>query len=195
MAQIKEALDFAVDMHGDQTMKGTTIPYTAHILAVASTTMLYGGDDEAAIIALLHDTLEDTDAKSEHLAERFGQNIACQVETLSDAQVARGEDKGPWRQRKEHHLQTLRDEASPRALLVYTADKLVNARAILKDYRVLGEDLWSRFNGGKAGTFWYYRACIDLFRERNGNPELVDELCRTVNEVEMLAYVPRISCR
>ena len=48
--------------------------------------------------------------------------------------------------------------------LVSSADKLHNARAVLSDYRELGEDLWTRFNGGKEGTLWYYRAVVDTLR-------------------------------
>jgi hypothetical protein len=32
------------------------------------------------------------------------------------------------------------------------ADKLHNARAISEEYHMLGEDLWSRFTGGRDGT-------------------------------------------
>ncbi|HJW84540.1 MAG TPA: phosphohydrolase, partial [Anaerolineae bacterium] len=44
---------------------------------------------------------------------------------------------------------------------------------ILADYRALGEAVWDRFNGGRDGTLWYYRA-------------LVEELDRTVTELEHL---------
>jgi hypothetical protein len=50
-------------------------------------------------------------------------------------------------------------------LHVSLADKTHNARAILTDYRQLGDDLWSRINGGKEGTFWYYRALAVVYRE------------------------------
>jgi len=43
------------------------------------------------------------------------------------------------------------------------ADKVHNAQAIAEDRRVAGEDLWNRFNGGKAGTLWYYGALSEFF--------------------------------
>ena len=45
--------------------------------------------------------------------------------------------------------------------LVVAADKLHNVRSLIADYRAHGESLWNRFNGGRAGTLWYYRAAAD----------------------------------
>jgi hypothetical protein len=59
--------------------------------------------------------------------------------------------------------------ASPSVQLVSAADKLHNARAILCDYRDVGERLWERFNGGRDGTLWYYRELTEAFR-KNGSP-------------------------
>jgi GTP pyrophosphokinase len=64
--------------------------------------------------------------------------------------------KPPWRERKAAYLEHLH-EASAEVLRVSAADKLYNARAILADYRELGEELWSRFNTGRADQLWYYR--------------------------------------
>jgi len=46
-------------VHSKQTRKGTIIPYIAHLLAVAATVLEYGGDEDLAIAALLHDGVED----------------------------------------------------------------------------------------------------------------------------------------
>src|SRR4030095_10333191 len=53
------ALLYATHVHGGQVRKGTTIPYVAHLLAVAATVLEYGGDEDLAIAALLHDSVED----------------------------------------------------------------------------------------------------------------------------------------
>src|SRR5215203_2149050 len=71
--------------------------------------------------------------------------------------------KPPWRERKERYLAHLAG-ASESVRLVSSADKLHNARTVLSDYRLLGDDLWTRFNGKKAGTLWYYRAIVDVLR-------------------------------
>src|SRR5262252_670906 len=49
--------------------------------------------------------------------------------------------KPPWKERKVQYLAHLR-EASAEVRLVSAADKVHNARAILADYRDLGEALW-----------------------------------------------------
>jgi (p)ppGpp synthase/HD superfamily hydrolase len=48
------ALLYAAHGHGGQVRKGTSIPYVAHPLAVAAT---YGGSEDMAIAALLHDAV------------------------------------------------------------------------------------------------------------------------------------------
>jgi len=70
--------------------------------------------------------------------------------------------------------------------LVSAADKLHNARAILADLRTTGDAVWGRFKGGKEGTLWYYRSLVEAFRAHGATP-LVEELARTVAEIERLA--------
>ena len=83
--------------------------------------------------------------------------------------------KPPWRARKERYLAHL-PEASPSALGVSVADKLDNARAILFDYRRLGDDLWARFDP-EADQLWYYRSLVTTYRGIDGfESTLVDEL-------------------
>ena len=53
------ALAYASCIHRTQYRKGTTIPYVSHLLAVSSLTLQYGGDEDQAIAALLHDAAED----------------------------------------------------------------------------------------------------------------------------------------
>ena len=59
--RFRDALTFAVQCHEGQVRKGTTVPYVSHPLQVAGLVLEHGGDEEAAIAALLHDVLEDTD--------------------------------------------------------------------------------------------------------------------------------------
>ena len=71
-------------------------------------------------------------------------------------------------------------------MLVSAADKLHNVRSILKDYRMIGDAVWERFQGGKEGTLWYYRSLVDAFLKNQLTP-LVEELERVVSELEILA--------
>jgi hypothetical protein len=72
--------------------------------------------------------------------------------------------------------------------LVSASDKLHNVRAILMDYRKEGERLWSRFNGGKQGALWYYRALVNSFNGKSRKLSgLVRELDRTLTVLELLS--------
>jgi (p)ppGpp synthase/HD superfamily hydrolase len=85
----------------------------------------------------------------ETIRHLFGKRGADAVESCSDSTVIDPAKKLPWRQRKEKYLAHLRNTRNNDAVLVAIADKLHNARAILSDYREIGEELWSRFNAPK----------------------------------------------
>jgi len=52
------ALAYATELHAGQKCKGTSIPYIAHLLGVASLAFEYGPDEDQAIATLLHDAVE-----------------------------------------------------------------------------------------------------------------------------------------
>jgi (p)ppGpp synthase/HD superfamily hydrolase len=182
-----EALVLANRLHATQVRKGTAIPYIAHLLAVAGLVLEHGGDEDTAIAALLHDAIEDQGgaATREEIRRRFGDRVTMIVDGCTDAETI---PKPPWRARKEAYVAHVA-HAPVEVRLVSSADKLHNARAILSDYRQVGEAVWARFSGGKAGTLWYYRALVTTFRAVEVTP-LVEELDRTVSELERLAEPP-----
>jgi len=181
--RFSSALEYAVRLHSTQTRKGTPIPYVAHLLAVSSLVLEHGGDEDEAIAALLHDAVEDQGGAETagEIRRRFGDRVADIVLGCTDTDVF---PKPPWRPRKEAHLERLRS-AHASVLLVAAADKLHNGRAIVGEYREQGEQLWTRFNGGREGTLWYYRATLELLRERAAGP-LVEELTRVVADLEAM---------
>ena len=179
--RFSEALAFADERHRDHRRKGTEIPYISHLLAVAGIVLEFGGDEDAAIAALLHDAVEDGKATAEEIRARFGETVARVVGECSDTDQ---QPKPPWRARKEMYIAHLA-HASDAALLVSAADKLHNARAILADYRQVGDRLWARFNKD-ADSLWYYRALVNAFRNTKAPVALIDELQRVVAELECL---------
>src|SRR5438552_2604644 len=182
--RFERALVFATQKHAGQKRKGTEVPYVAHLLAVASIALTYGADEDEAIAALLHDAVEDQGGVEtlNEIRSSFGDRVADIVEGCSDTVEV---TKPPWKERKEAYIAHLR-KAPPSVRLISAADKLDNARAILADYRTLGESLWSRFKGGREGTLWNYRTLVATFREFGMTP-LVAELNRVVAEIEQLA--------
>ncbi len=181
--RFEQALVFAARLHRDQVRKGSGVPYISHLLAVCELTLEYGGDEDEAIAALLHDAIEDQggDAARTEILRRFGPVVTEIVEGCTDIDES-------WRKRKEAYIRRL-EHASPSVRLVSACDKLHNARSLVMDYRVYGEALWQRFTGGREGTLWYYRAMINAL----GPSELVAELNRVVTELESLANLSRLS--
>ena len=53
------ALQFASGLHHDQARKGGSVPYIAHLMGVCALVLEAGGDEDQAIAALLHDSVED----------------------------------------------------------------------------------------------------------------------------------------
>ncbi len=178
------ALLLAAELHRHQFRKSSQTPYIAHLLAVSSLVLEYGGNENEAIAALLHDAVEDQGGLPtlEKIRAEFGEEVAEIVEGCTDAYTI---PKPPWKERKVAYIAHLAD-ASASVQLVSCTDKLHNARSILKDYRQLGDELWNRFAGGKDGTLWYYRAIVDVLQKVNSNA-IVAELDRVITEIENLA--------
>ena len=181
--RFSDALVYAAELHQYQDRKGGQIPYVTHLLSVAALVLEDGGDEDEGIAALLHDAMEDQGGRPtlEAVRARFGDRVAGIVEACSDSETY---PKPPWRERKERYIQHL-ECADASAVRVSLADKLHNARAILLDYRTVGEKLWCRFNATREDTLWYYGAVLSVFRGRSSSP-LVDELARTVEELAKL---------
>ncbi len=184
--RFERALVFATRLHRDQRRKGSGVPYVSHLLAACELTLEYGGDEDEAIAALLHDAIEDQGgavARAEILKE-FGARVTETVDGCTDTDRS---PKPAWRARKEEYIRHV-ERASASVRLVSACDKLHNARSLVMDYRVYGEDLWSRFTGRREGTLWYYRAMVRALRAAETTP-VVEELDRVVTELETLASV------
>ena len=181
---------FAAEKHKHQTRKASTIPYIAHLMGVASLVLEAGGDEDLAIAALLHDVVEDCGGAPmlQEVRHKFGERVAKVVDGCTDADTY---PKPPWRERKESYIRHLK-KANADTRLVSAADKLNNVRSILSDYRAIGESVWSRFNGGREGTLWYYRTLRDVFLRHKPN-RITRELELAVNELEGLVEGKSIS--
>jgi (p)ppGpp synthase/HD superfamily hydrolase len=181
------AAALANELHGGQRRLGTQIPYAAHLMIVAGLVLEAGGDENQAIAALLHDSVEDGGGRTmlTRIRAAFGFEVAAIVEACSD--TLDPEDARSWRERKAAylaHLPKITDEA---VLRVALADKVHNARSIVREYRAEGDALWERFtNKTIADQLWYYRALVEFFITRHPGP-LVEDLRRAVSELEGLA--------
>ena len=186
--RFNRALLYATHVHGGQVRKETSIPYVAHLLAVAATVLEYGGSEDMAIAALLHDAVEDQggEPRLADIRNRFGDRVADIVRSCSDSVVntAAGQKKEAWRVRKLDYIEHLKT-VDREMLLIALSDKVHNARSILRDLRKpeVGTAVFSRFNRPREDTLWYYRELANAFQKLLPG-QLAEELMEIVIVLE-----------
>jgi len=183
--QFSKALVYAELKHHNQVRKGGDIPYFGHLLSVAGLVINDGGSEEQAIAALLHDCVEDAGGSPtlDEIRKNFGTDVARIVDECSDTDV---QPKPPWRERKAAYIRHLGDVGND-TLLVSVADKLDNARSMLRDYHEHGPALWERFTVKNPDDhLWYYDSLLEAYRKRALESWMVDELGRVVAELKRL---------
>src|SRR5512137_377344 len=175
--RFRYAFEYAAAVHAPDLRKGTKAPYLSHLLEVCAIVMRYGGNEDAAVAALLHDAAEDHGGypRLADIQRNFGNRVAAIVEECTDSTVR---PKQSWEVRKQNYLKHI-TRASKGGLLVSAADKLSNVRVILADHYVVGDDVYKRFKRPKRRTLWYYNALSKAFSAHLGG-DLSKELRRTV---------------
>ncbi|MEX0860902.1 MAG: RelA/SpoT family protein, partial [Cucumibacter sp.] len=127
-ALLNKAYVYAMRKHGRQK-RASGDPYIAHPLEVAAILTDLKLDDATIAVALLHDTIEDTDATRAEIEENFGPEIGSIVEGLTKI------DRLNLMSRQEAQAENLRKlllaiAADVRVLLVKLADRLHNMRTL-----------------------------------------------------------------
>ena len=118
------AIRFAAERHRDQRRKDAgASPYINHPIAVACVLAEEGEvhDEEILLAAVLHDTVEDTDASFEEIEERFGAAVCGYVREVTDDKSL---EKTVRKRLQVEHART----ASPGAKQIKVADKICNLR-------------------------------------------------------------------
>jgi guanosine-3',5'-bis(diphosphate) 3'-pyrophosphohydrolase len=137
MSTMKEkARLYAIAAHREQRYGER--PYSFHLDAVAALAEPYGED--AAVVAYLHDTVEDTDVTLADIEANFGSKVAACVGLLTD------ESGATRKERKAKTYARLAQVTGERelALVVKVADRLANVRACITDRK---ESLWRLYQG------------------------------------------------
>jgi guanosine-3',5'-bis(diphosphate) 3'-pyrophosphohydrolase len=127
-ARILAAARWARALHEDQR-RASGDPYVIHPLNVASILVDLSLDPDAVIAALLHDVLEDTDARRADLRKEFGREVEALVQGVTKISILRG------RTRSAQHAETIRKMLFAmvkdlRVILIKLADKLHNMRTL-----------------------------------------------------------------
>ena len=125
--RIYRAYEFAHEAHREQKRKSGE-PYIIHPIAVASIVAreLELGDNPV-ISAFLHDVVEDTDYTVEDIRERFGDDVAFLVDTVTKRKKKSYEHS----KQVDNYRQILESvHYDIRALLIKLADRLHNMRTL-----------------------------------------------------------------
>jgi hypothetical protein len=125
---IERARTFATSAHQriGQQRKYNNLPYDVHLRAVAKLVDSVTDDPEMIAAAWLHDTVEDTPATLDDIAENFGAAVAELVEFLTDVSMPSDGNRSIRKSiDREHSAQ-----ASARAKTVKLADLIDNCKDI-----------------------------------------------------------------
>ncbi len=125
---IIKAADLAARAHANQRRKGEgDIPYVNHCTAVARLVATVSNNEATLAAALLHDTVEDSDATLEQIADEFGPDVAAIVDAVTDADDI---TDLPLAERKAKQAEKMRT-APDGAKLVKIADQTSNLTDIV----------------------------------------------------------------
>ena len=125
---LNRAYVYAMKAHGTQT-RASGDPYFSHPLEVAAILTDLKLDDATIVAALLHDTIEDTEATRAEIDQLFGHEIGALVEGLTKLkrlELVSREAKQAENLRKL--LLAIADDV--RVLLIKLADRLHNMRTL-----------------------------------------------------------------
>ena len=125
---VLRAYEFGADAHEGQTRK-TGEAYISHPVAVAQSLAEMHLDSEAIMAAILHDTVEDTEATITQIEENFGNEVALLVDGVSKL------DQIQFRSKAEAQAESFRKMMLAmiediRVILVKLADRLHNMKTL-----------------------------------------------------------------
>ena len=167
---LDRAIIFATNAHADQFRKGTQIPYILHPMEAAAIVGSMTTDEEVIAGAILHDVVEDTETTVEDVIRMFGERIGSFVASESENKREDLPAESTWKIRKQETLDHL-SAATIEVKMITLGDKLSNIRAIYRDYQVIGDELWQRFNQkDKNERYWYYSSIAKCISELSNYP-------------------------
>ena len=163
MELVSEAIAFAVKAHDGQRRKKSQSPYILHPMEAAVIVGTMTDDQDLIAAAALHDVVEDAGITIQELEEKFGTRVRELVASETEDKRADLPPEATWRIRKEESLSVLKNAEDDAVLMVWLGDKLANMRAIYRDFKVEGLQMWQRFHQkDEKAQAWYYRSIAEL---------------------------------
>ncbi len=168
---LNNGLVIAAKIHKDQRRKGSDVPYIVHPFEVALILQENGADEEMIAAGLLHDVLEDGDLDLEFIKNEIRTKLNDKVlqYVIGASERLENRDSTPWKERKSHTIEYLKDKDTPREIkMIACADKLSNARSLVRDLKTEGDKLWNRFNAGYEMQKKYYEGLVESLKDLEG---------------------------
>ena len=169
MELVSEAIAFAVKAHDGMRRKKSESPYILHPMEAAVIVGTMTDDQNLIAAAALHDVVEDAGVTIQEIEERFGKRVRELVESETEDKRADLPPASTWRIRKEESLAVLKNTDDIAVLMVWLGDKLANMRAIYRDFKVEGVQMWQRFNQKDVTEQAWYYCSIAKLTERLSN--------------------------
>jgi hypothetical protein len=188
-----QALAWAEQLHRHQQRRGKDVPFLSHLISVSALVWEDGGDENQAVAALLHDSIEEAGQTHASIRERFGEAVANIVLDCTDpGKLADPATRQPWVIRKLHYIAGL-DLKPDASLLVAAADKAHNAHDQLLDAGP-DPDRWNCFVPRFDGSAWYFWSLHNQFKVRLPESRSVKLLGQSVEAIltspSLLARLP-----
>jgi Ni,Fe-hydrogenase III large subunit len=120
----QEALAYARELHRGQRRDSDAAPFILHPLEVAALLHNSNQPQHVVVAGILHDAIEDSDAQSKDIAERFGAQVAAIVAAMTE---------DPAIEEYTARKAALRDQIARfgnDAIAVYAADKVAKVREL-----------------------------------------------------------------
>lgn len=161
-SKVDKAIAFAVKAHAKQKRKGANTPYIFHPLEVMGIVATMTDNEDVLCGAVLHDTVEDTDATVQEIRQQFGDYVARLVFFESEDKHTDMPPEESWELRKQEAINTLRDEADVGAKMICVGDKVSNLRSFNNILMTEGEAGWNHFHQrDPLKHYWYYNSLLD----------------------------------
>jgi myo-inositol-1(or 4)-monophosphatase len=169
MTLFDEAIIFAAEKHSGMMRKRESSPYILHPMEAAVIAGTMTTDEEVLAAAVLHDTVEDTDATAEEIAARFGPRVAALVASETENKRPELPADESWSVRKKESLIELKHSSDPAVKILWLSDKLANMRSLYRAWKISGDSIWESFNQkDPAQQAWYYHSIVVLLSELKG---------------------------
>lgn len=165
----RRALAYANEKHAGQQRDSDHAPFIMHPLEVAALLHNTGHDETAVTAGILHDVVEDTDAQTADVAERFGPDVGRLVAAMTEDPTIE-----PYEARKAALREQIA-ELGPDATAVYAADKVAKVRELRAQ---LGRDpsLLDAEDGGTRRRLEHYEQSLEMLEHATPEHPLVRQL-------------------